>query len=528
MRSVLSSVCIGCSVAAAVGAILIPIIMWATRSPTDMVAVSQTGTVAATMIIGVCVLFRLVPGLIGRRSPWVMRMLVDVVAVTLGVWVAWCIYRTYPGRAALPLVDSTGASLLAAEAMLAALVAVVLGVTAAAGDTPPDRRIALCTFVVVAVVLPVAIHRSVDDYRARIWYPSLTAAAAAPAPAPSSIGPVTYRLSYARDVRPVGNGFILTADDAVTAYDGQSGVARWRASGFGSTAAGAPHHVEVAWRDRNDVAGVVVLFLGGAVVALDGSTGDVIWRRQHDGTVTAAAGGIDALGMTVFTADDSSDRTRFYSLDPASGHVRWTRPTDCSDPTLVPGTPGQFAYGCGMTPTVIDAHTGKTTDMPGKYNPPDAGSDVYVYEKSDAPYVEGTPATTAVIQVLDPGGQVIDEIHGARPISRADNGLLLVYSSEGAWLMRNYRTHQSHPVQVDARNGVNHVRTTWLKGGLVVASELDHSGRIQLIDGPAQVPTSTESPCRGGTDVQDLYTVAGAIVVTCYGGELFGLVSDSR
>lgn len=119
MRSVLSSVCIGCSAAAAVGAILIPIIMWATRSPTDMVAVSQTGTAASTMIIGVCVLFRLVPGLIGRRSPWVMRMLVDVVAVMLGVWVAWSIYRTYPGRAALPLVDSTGASLLAAEAMLA-------------------------------------------------------------------------------------------------------------------------------------------------------------------------------------------------------------------------------------------------------------------------------------------------------------------------------------------------------------------------------------------------------------------------
>ncbi|WP_156750922.1 PQQ-binding-like beta-propeller repeat protein [Mycobacterium sp. 852013-50091_SCH5140682] len=532
VRSAVSSICIGCSAAAAVGAILIPITMWATSSPTDMVEDPQTGTAVATVIIGVCVLFRLAPRLIGRRPPWVATMLADVVAVTLGVWVAWSIYRTYRARAALALVDSTGASVLVVEAMLTALVAVALGVTAAAGSAPTNRRIALCAFAVVAVVLPVAIHRSVDDYRARVWHPSLTASAAAPAPVPSAIGPVKYQLSYPRDFHPVGTGFILTAADGVTAYDGRSGAVRWRATGFGPSSVGARHGVAVARRDGDDPAGVVVLFLGGALIALDGSTGNVIWRRQHGGTVTAAAGGVDALGMTVFTADDSPDRTRFYSLDPANGQLRWTRPTDCSDPTLAAGTPGQFAYRCGMPPTVIDARTGKTTDMPGEYNLPETGSDVYVCEKSETQSAADAATAAGVIQVIDPTGQVVDEIRDARPVSRANNGLLLVYSNEGAWLMRNYRTHQSTPVpvQVDVRNGVNHVQTTWIKDGLVVASGFDGSGGLQLIDTvrPSEVPTSTESPCRDSTLLQDLYAVAGAIVVTCTGGEIFGLVSDSR
>jgi outer membrane protein assembly factor BamB len=94
-------------------------------------------------------------------------------------------------------------------------------------------------------------------------------------------------------------------------------------------------------RDGDDVTGIVVVFLDFGVIALDASSGEALWRRQHVGErVTGAAGSIDALGISVFTGDygnDGDSATRLYSLDPATGRLRWSQIISCSNPTPSPG-----------------------------------------------------------------------------------------------------------------------------------------------------------------------------------------------
>lgn len=240
--------------------------------------------------------------------------------------------------------------------------------------------------------------------------------------------------------------------------------------------------------------------------------------------MTAATGSVDALAMTVFAAEAVPDQTRLYSLDPSTGQLRWSRPFSCN-PIPATGTPGKFSFQCGQTPSVIDAHTGETTDMPGRqYRNPRAGTDVYVSPTAD-PTKDG-PNATDVTLVVDPDGQIIDQIPGTHPVSRAHNGFLLLYGGGDAWLMRDYRKHQSTPVAIhlDTRYGLEEVETAWFNNTLAITTQAREQP-VFLIDParPVDNPSSTEAPCREER-LRRLKSVAGAVIAQCRWTQVVGLV----
>jgi hypothetical protein len=503
--------------------IIAAIAVWATRSSSDFVSSSQTGMAVVAMIIGVCALVSL--GLMRWNPAWALPIkLAGLAAVALGAWGIWSVKNVFRARATLPLVDSTGASMMAAAAVLAAVAAVVLGMSTAAFIRHADGRMVLCAFFIVAIAVPALIYRQVGDYRATVWHPDLTAAASPPAPLPDAIGRVRYRLALddrsRSDIYAAGNGFIVLTYDGVTAYDGPTGAVRWRAT------SGRIQGVEVVWRDRDDTAGIVVLLLDDALIAVDGSSGDVMWRRQYSGELTAATGSVDALAITVFDADALTDRTQLYSFDPSTGELRWSRPISCSNPTPASGTPGKFSFQCGPTSSVIDAHTGKTTDMPGmQYRNPRAGDDVYVSSTSDANR-DGPQASDATF-VIDPDGRIIDQIPGSYPMSRAANGFLLLYGTGETWLLRDYRKHQSTvvPIHIDRQYGLEDIQTAWLKNSLAFTTEeRDHP--LLLIDParPAANPSTIGAPCPHDSRLRDLQAVAGAVLAKCRWTQVAGMV----
>jgi outer membrane protein assembly factor BamB/uncharacterized membrane protein YvlD (DUF360 family) len=526
----LAGVGIGAAGAAAAAAIVASIIAWIIRSPTEFTsfAVTDTGTGAFPVVIGACVLGLLATWRMNRLP--VARLVTAAVAVALGAWSAWNLRGLYRHRAALPFLDSTGMSVIAATATLAAVAAVVLAVATIAFARDVSGRTALCTFLVVVVAVTALTYSAVQSYRAGVWYPELTATASTPAPIPDTIGPVGYRIplsteDYRPDVHAIGNGFIVDTRTQITAYDGVTGAKRWQVGGYGSG------RVLVARRNPDDLAGVVVVFAYDAMIAFDGSTGEVLWRRQlaDGGTLTAAVGAVDALGMSIFTADApevDNSRTQFYSLDPATGSVRWNRHISCSNPTLEAGTASQFAIDCER-PSLMDAYTGNTIDVPGEYAPR-AGDDAYVVNDPPPPDVR---APTTVTRVLDPAGKVIDEVPATYPVSVPHNGFLLVYGANDTWLLRDYRNHRSIQVPIDALPGRTRddVDIVWLNDTVLIANRFRHPHRLELLSltRPSDLPTATGMPCPGDESLWDIQAAAGAVVVECR-SEVDGMVPQSR
>lgn len=255
-----------------------------------------------------------------------------------------------------------------------------------------------------------------------------------------------------------------------------------------------------------------------------------MWRRQFGGKVDGAIGSVDALGMTVSDAGAAKgDQTHFYSLDPSTGRVRWSKTIACGgDPTPVRGTQGQFFFQCDGNPSVIDARTGHATDMPstpyGEH--PEAGTDVYVYKPGHR--TAKGPDAKDVTRVIDPAGKLVDQISGAYPVSRANDGFLLLCAGGDTWLLRDYRRHRSTPVPIhlDTRLGLDDVETAWLENGLAITTE-GRSKPLLLIDParPAADPSSAEELCAPGEiPCGACGRVAGAVIVQCGPTQVVGLV----
>jgi hypothetical protein len=221
----LVSAAVGTAAAAALVAIIAPVLMWVSASSTDSSANSHSGMPVVAMVIGLCVLTSLGLWLIGRRTHWTAPMLVaGLGAAGMGAWLIWGGGDLFRARSWRQLVDSTGATVLAEAAVLAASAAVVVGLAAAAFIGPVNGRTALSAFAIVALVAPVPIFRSVEEYRAGVWHPELTATDSPPAPLPAAIGPLHYQLDFPQAMFPAvyraANGFIVYTREGVTAYDG--------------------------------------------------------------------------------------------------------------------------------------------------------------------------------------------------------------------------------------------------------------------------------------------------------------------
>jgi hypothetical protein len=503
--------------------------MWIIRSSGDVTSRSLTimGVIAA--VAGVWVFTAAVPRLIGRdsRATGLMKV-AGLVAAALSAWALWMAFGIFRARDALPFVDSTGASILAVIAVVCAVVATVSALAAAAVAGPVSGRTACCVALVVLVVVPIVSYRTVADHRSGVWAPDSIAKAAPLAATPDAVGPVRYEIPLEDGENlpkayGAGNGFVVDTRREITAYDGQTGEKRWHATDYGTSG-----RLLVVRRDPDDRSGIVVVFLYHAVIAFDGGTGEVLWRREYSsgGEVTAATGSVDALGMVVFTANapvsGSDSRTRLHSLDPATGRERWSQPISCSNPTLNPGTPGQFAYDCSK-PSLIDAHTGAFTDVPGEYAPT-AGTDIYV-----ASFTEWDDRGSAMDKtlVIDPDGRVVDETSGVTAVSTAHNGFLLVHSG-GSWMMRDYRSHRSTRVpmgSVPVPTNYDRPNTAWLDDRLLVAAE-KRDAPLFLVDParPTQQPLSSPPPCPRDETVRDLQVVAGAVIAQCDTDRVVGLV----
>ncbi|WP_328518126.1 outer membrane protein assembly factor BamB family protein [Mycolicibacterium arseniciresistens] len=513
-------VAVGLAVSAAVPAVVAPVVMWIIRSPADVTSHSLTTMGVIAAVAGVWVFIAAVPRLIGRDSRTTGLMKVaGFVAAAVCAWALWMAFGVFRARDGLPFVDSTGASILAVTAVLCAVVATVCALATAAVAGPVSGRTACCVALVVLFAVPIVSYRTVADHRGGVWAADLIAKAAPLAATPDAVGPVRYEIPLddgenLPGAYGAGNGFVVDTRREITAYDGRTGEKRWHATDYGTSG-----RLLVVRRDRDDRSGIVVVFLYHAVIAFDGGTGEVLWRREYSsgGKVTAATGSVDALGMAVFTADaavsGSNSRTRLHSLDPATGRERWSQPISCSNPTLHPGTPGQFAYDCSK-PSLIDAHTGVFTDVPGEYAPR-AGTDVYVASFTE--WDDRGSATDKTL-VMDPDGRVVDEMSGATAVSTAHNGFLLVHSG-GTWMMRDYRSHRSTPVplgSVPVPTNYERPNTAWLDDRLLIAAE-KRDAPLFLVDParPTQEPLSSAPPCPGDETVRDLQVVAGAVVAQC-------------
>lgn len=528
-RRLALGVAVGLAVSAAALAVAAPGVMWIVRSSGDVTTHSLTTMGIIAAVAGGWAFIAAVPRLIGRDSPATGLMKVaGFVAAALCAWTLWMAFDVFRARDALPFVDSTGASILAVVAVLCAVVATVSALASTAVAGPVSGRTAWCVALVVLVVVPVLSYRSVADHRSGVWGPDLTATATPPTEAPNAVGPVRYEIPLddgenLPEVYGVGNGFVVDTRREITAYDGATGAKRWHATGYGTSG-----RLLVVRRDRDDRTGIVVVFLYHGIIAFDGGTGEVLWRREYSsgGDVTAATGSVDALGMAVFTANapvsGSDSRTRFHSLDPATGRERWSQSISCSNPTLSPGTPGQFAYDCSK-PTLIDARTGVFTDVPGEYAPR-AGTDVYASSFTEW---DDRGSSTEKTIVIDPSGKVVDEMSDAEAVSRAHNGFLLVHGG-GTWMMRDYRSHRSTPVPLDAVPAPeNYTRpnTAWLGDRLLIAAQ-KRDAPLFLIDParPGEQPLRTPSPCPRDETMRDLQVVAGAVVAQCETSRVVALV----
>ncbi|MHC9296576.1 PQQ-binding-like beta-propeller repeat protein [Mycobacterium sp. LTG2003] len=531
VRSILVGIGVGAAIATAVAAVIVPVAMWRTSSSSDALSHPLTGMGAVSLTVGVLVLIAFGLRLIIRNPVWAVPFaMTGFVAVWLTAWGVWKISDLLKARPWLPFLDSTGAWVLAVAAVMAAIAAAILSLATTAFVREAHLGTVLCVFVVAAVAVSVPVYRAVEGYRGSVWYPALTSKSAPPASPPVAIGPVRYRVSLDGDSDPniarVGNGFVTRSPDGVTAYDGPTGDKRWSATGFASRTGTKLQAVEVVWRDSADTVGIVVLFLKNAVIALDGGTGEVMWRHEYTGDLNGASGGTDALGMTVFNAEAVTDRSLLYSLDPLSGHVRWSQPSSCN--SIAPGLPGQFTVGCATKPpSVIDARTGNTTNVPAtRHLTP--GTDVYV---STTAHPTGAKPTDVTL-VIDPHGQIVDQVAGASPVSPANNGLLLLHGGGNSWELRDYRKRQSTPVPIhlDITYGLQDVEAAWLENGLAITSAGRDDQPLLFVDRttPTAEPISEQGPCPRYEPAWSLQAVPGALIAQCAAAAVVGLGPSSH
>lgn len=527
VRRVLTGAGVGSAVGAAGVSVAAAIAMWSVQETGTYMALplARIGAIAIITAVAVVVLVRF---WLLRKYPASRRarIVVMLVAGALAAWGRSNLVDVQRSGDVLTLVDTSGTSVFAVVALVSAIMAIVVAVVATLFGREVSGRVAVCAFAVVALVGSVVTYTAVQNHRAGVWHPSLTAAAAPAAPVPDVIGPVGYRIPLKRNqfIYTAGNGFLLGTSRELAAYDGATGQLRWRTGDYG-----VGERLVVARRDRDDATGVVVVFFADAVIGFDGSSGDVVWRRQiGGGRVTSAAGSVDALGMSVFTGDyatDGDSATRFYSLDPATGQVRWDQVLSCSSPSMSRGTAGQLSYDCGR-PVLVDARSGDTVEVPGRYVPM-AGTDAYVVSPS---YPDKEPAADESTRVMDPAGQIIDEVPSTYPVSRPHDGLLLLYGPRNTWLLRDYRNHRSTPVVIHFEwgRGFDAITTLWLGNNkLLVANQYDRESPLQLVDlaRPGDTPATPATPCPERTG--DVKAVAGAILVECR-TEVVGLVPEPR
>mgnify|MGYP000216826105 CR=1 FL=1 len=283
MRDVRSPLA-GAAIGLAAAAVLLGVAALAIHSPD--VTIAPTTTAA---ILGIVTGAGVFAGFVVRPG----RFWSGAAAVLTATFLVWGFREPLSNRHILQLVDSAGITPLSVAAAAAGLVALIL-VT----PTRYFRSAHLAARTVATAALATTLvagsltYWGLSRYRAGVWQPDSVPAATV-APLPDSLGTVRYRMQpgpgWDGAIHPVSNGFITVTANGIQAYDGPTGMPRWRASNLGQKPV-----VTITSRGHDDKTGVVVARLDGMVIAFDGSTGNVLWRRQFDGDakLPAAAGDV--------------------------------------------------------------------------------------------------------------------------------------------------------------------------------------------------------------------------------------------
>ncbi|SHT56819.1 Uncharacterised protein [Mycobacteroides abscessus subsp. abscessus] len=520
------SAIVGGAASAGVAGIVLAVAALGLRSPFDVVPVTAA-SVIALIASGVALVAVSARPIIRRRNRW-SAAVVTINLVVLGLIFAalWRLGGLFDEQAALRFVDAEGVAVLCRTAMVAGWVALALAVFAMFLTEKAQRVTASAAFVVVALVVSGVAYVVVHNYRSHVWRPDLTAEVASPAPLPATVGNLRYRVplyvgalpGYAGTVTvaSVGDGFLAYTEDGLAAYDGLTGRLRWQVAGF----SGYGQSVLVP-RRAGDAAGVVVLVRDGALIALDGGSGKVLWRRSYSGSPGDLVSGVDSLGFMV-KGDGGGE---FTSLDPASGLTRWSKPISCRGASTPQAVAGQFLCdGDRDTTSIIDALNGNAiAEVTYGESAAAQDGDVYVIVY----YNRERPLGADGVFIIDSRGNTVDEVPGARPISPAHHGYLLLAGDDEVPFWRNYRTHQSNPAKFSKIEFPTHVNTTWVGDRLLIGEPYKGSP-LRLLDPahPAAEPVDMESPCMDTT--YQLQAVPGAVVVSCNGydtgSEIVGFV----
>ncbi|MFN8069862.1 MAG: PQQ-binding-like beta-propeller repeat protein [Mycolicibacterium insubricum] len=507
----------GVAVAAAIAAVALPLATRAMQSPSDFPVklgspVVPVVTALIVLVWAACRRREMRQEFAALIDTGAFLIAAGLSAVSIGRLVE--LYRT---RAATPFMDSSGVTVLFAAVLVAAVIAtlaMVVTIVAGSGHDGPATTLAVGgritpgAFLVTAVLIPALVIGAVHSYRGRVWYPDRTVrpAVAVTAPdVPTPNGVIRYQVAVSdsrTSSQRVGTGILISRPGSTAMFDAGTGTLRWQSDNRWIPAYLDPDEVVASYRDGDDNAGIVVLPSKYGLIGVDGETGAVLWRRQfHDGErLKSMAGSIDALAVAI----DTGLGRRLDSLDPATGQVRWSRPSDCA---VSPGTPGQFGLACRPAPALVDARTGETIEL----NTPElpvAGTDAYV--SSDAPR-DGTPTTT----VLDPAGKVLDQIPGVVAATVPYDGRLLIYDLVDRWWLRDYRRHQSIPLAFHHHaDHAYHLKPTWLWDGLLLTVEKQG---LLFVDRnhPSEAPTPVPNSSCSSDQPTQVYGLGKTALVYC-------------
>lgn len=514
VKPVVTGACAGCAAGAGSLAVLAAVATWIIKSPQAFLSRSVTGLVISALIV-VAAASLIV---LGRCAPRGGIGFIHCFALCVAAWGLWAVYRVYRSRDALRFSDSTGATLLAAAAMLAAMMSLFLVLAARKCGDVPGRRAGAVALVITLIALPGLTGYVLHDHRSRVWYPDIANSAAttnAGGPVdvpPSKLYSVSLpRSDYRAHIAAAGDNVLVHANEELTVYDSVTGKTRWSIPEFGYW----DGHL-IARRNTDDPERIVAVLRHEALIGIDSDTGDVLWRRQFSGEATNAAGGIDALGIVVFDEDSIFDRTHLYSIDPASGKLRWSTKDICAAASLRAGLPGMLEYNCSG-PSLANAHTGHITAVEGE-STLRPGDEVYVgeiFRSGDGPLDR-----THNIAVYAADGRIIDEFPGEAAVSPARDGYLLAFTGDNQWQIRNYRTQTSTPVSLTPFSApdesfLSGFIVLWVGERLLVTSE-GRDNPLLLID-PAHTadPLRLDPPCPASDRLDQIVTTPRALVALC-------------
>lgn len=276
---------------------------------------------------------------------------VATAALLAGVTVAAAFaFLGKPARAAAWVISGPGAHpvvtmsritwvLFAVASLVLLAVAVFVEPGAAIGRS--GTRTAAVVGLVTAIALGTAGVAMATVSRTAI---EPTASIAIPA-TPTMVGErEAYRLrsEIPQYVVPAGPGFVTVDSAAVTAYDGTTGVGRWR---LPTDRLPDGCYPDGTWSTGTDATSVVIVhcarddadgdqrdekpsFTG--LSGFDAMTGRHLWTNADGWGVHArsVSDGEGAVGVSRGDGDDA----QIGALDVRSGHLRWSRPvTDCAD-----------------------------------------------------------------------------------------------------------------------------------------------------------------------------------------------------